>query len=96
MNLKALWGGFLKFIIEKIGAERIGRRKNYTLDTFENFKPVSKSGHFKVLFMEPKPLTKDELEEFRDHLPKELKEEMQKIINLYERVTNPKPIEDLR
>jgi len=101
MNLKTLWGGFLKFFIEKIRSRANSDRKNYTYGRSETSltkNTVHKPDHFKEFFdmQKPKPLTKQALEEYKNQLPKELKQEMQKIINLYDNVINPKNIEDLR
>jgi len=101
MNHKTIWGGFLKFFVEKIRSRANSDRKNYTWGRSETSltkNTVPKPGHFKEFFamQKPKPLTKEALEEYKNQLPKELKEEMQKIINLYESVTNIKNIEDLK
>ena len=101
MNLKRLWGGFLKFLVEKIRSRANSDRKNYTWGRSETSltkNTVPKPGHFKEFFamQKPKPLTKEALEEYKNQLPKELKQSMQDIIHLYERVTNKENIEDLK
>jgi len=68
MNLKRLWGGFLKFLVEKIRSRANSDRKNYTWGRSETSltkNTVPKPGHFKEFFamQKPKPLTKEALEE---------------------------------
>jgi len=51
MNLKAIWGGFLKFLIEKIRSRANSDRKNYTWGRSETSltkNTVPKPGHLKL------------------------------------------------
>ena len=101
MNLNQLWGVSKEVLLAISGYERIVVEKItiWASSITSNKKQSSpKSDHFKEFFdmQKPKPLTTQALEEYKNQLPKELKQEIQKIINLYDNVINPKNIEDLR